>query len=77
MKPAPARGRHRAAEHEAARLGGDHVVGLALARVVGQRVDRCAQRLRVEEQRRDVLEDDPRLGEVGDVAGCSRRGRSV
>jgi hypothetical protein len=32
-----------------------------------QPVHRLVERRRVEQQRRDVLEDDPRLGEVGDV----------
>ena len=46
MKPGAGRRRHGAAEHEAARLGGDHVLRLDRPRVVRQRSDRRPQRLR-------------------------------
>ena len=58
---------HRRPQNEAARLGRHHIVDLARAGVLGELVDREAERLGVEEERRDVLEDDPRLREVRDV----------
>src|SRR5437016_5716799 len=55
-------------EQEAASLGGgDGVNGQAVI-VHGQAVDGVTERQRVGEQRRDVLELNPRLGEVGNVA---------
>src|SRR5439155_25056034 len=56
------------AEDEAACLRGRDQRYLALARVVGQRVDRMGQGRRVEQERRDVLENDSGLREVRDVA---------
>ena len=54
--------RQRAAEDEAARLGRDHEVDVARrAPSSASACDRRVERRRVEQQRRDVLEDDPRL----------------
>ena len=58
----------RAAEDEPARLRGDDVVDLKRRDDLRQAADRQVERPRVEQQGRDVLEDDPGLGEVGDVA---------
>jgi len=41
------------------------------AREAGQLIDGVGECLRVQEQRGDVAEDDPRLREVGDVANVS------
>jgi hypothetical protein len=59
--------RQRAAEDEAARLGGDHEVDVELARVLAEPRDGRVERCGVQQERRDVLEDDPRLREVVDV----------
>ena len=60
--------RYRAAEHESPRLRGNHVVDLAVGRPRREQRDRMLERRRVEEQRRDIPEDDPGLGVVRDVA---------
>src|SRR5919197_564197 len=60
--------RDRSAEDEAARLRAEHEVGVALLGPRSELLDRLPQRLRIGEQRHDVLEDDARLREVGDVA---------
>ena len=69
----PSRQRHARAEHEPAGLDPGHDVD-----VPGTRTSRAATASitnggTVGQQRRDVLEDDARLGEVGDVAheGCA------
>ena len=59
--------RQRAAEDEAARLCAEDHVGLQRLGVGREPIDRVAERLLVGEERHDVLEDDPRLREVGDV----------
>ena len=60
--------RERGAEQKAARLGRDHAVDTERSRVLGQPVDAMRQRPRVGEQRRYVLEADPRPWKVGYVA---------
>ena len=60
--------RERRAEQEAARLGADDDVDAQVAREVRKAADRHVEALRRGEHRRDVLKDDPRLGEVRDVA---------
>ena len=62
------RGRGRAAQHEAARLGGDDVGGVHVGGVPDHAVHCGPQPVGVGEHGRHVLEHDPRLGEVGDVA---------
>src|SRR5262249_53351948 len=57
----------RRADDEAARLDTEHHVGRA-AIALGQVVDGPSERRPVGQQRRDVLEDDARLGEVRNVA---------
>ena len=57
-----------AAEDEATRLRGHHELDAARARPLGQRLRGGVQRHRIQQQRRDVLEDDPWLGKVLDVA---------
>src|SRR5207249_1022544 len=59
--------RQRGGEQEAARLGrGDGVERLGPI-VFGEQVDGVLKSARLRQQRRDVLEEDARLGEVGDV----------
>jgi hypothetical protein len=55
------------AHEEPARLGAHDLGDARLEEVVGDGVDRRREALFVGEQGRDVLEDDPRLGIVGDV----------
>ena len=66
--------RERAAEDEPARLGAEHEIRPPRLRPLGEPLDRLVQRRRVCEQRHDVLEDDPRLGEVRDVADLALPG---
>jgi hypothetical protein len=66
-------GRDRAAEDEAARLRCNHDVDLQLAGVTSEQLDGVLQRRRVEQQRRDVLEDDPLLRKVRDVPYVSAK----
>ena len=63
----------RRAEDEAARLGAEDEVRLARLGALRELLDRLVQRLRVGEQRHDVLEDDPALREVRDVADLRRQ----
>ena len=58
----------RAAEDEASRLGAQDDVRLERPRELLQPVDRLAEVRRVGDERHQVLEDDPGLGEVRDVA---------
>src|SRR5436190_12252204 len=70
-EPAPELvGEHRA-EDEPARLGAEDHVRLARLDPVGEQVDRLRERPLVAEQRHDVLEDDPGLREVRDVANLA------
>ena len=55
--------REGAAEDEAARLDADDRVDVLADEALGERVEHDVQRPRVGEQRRDVLEQDPRLRE--------------
>jgi hypothetical protein len=71
-EPAAEPAGQRAARDVAACLGAEHEVGLLRSRPVGDLVDGRAQRVRIGEQRHDVLEDDPRLGEVRDVPDLLR-----
>ena len=54
-------------EDEPSGLDAEHPVDPVVGEVVRQRVDRRPERLRVAEERRDVLEGDAWLGEVRDV----------
>ena len=63
--------RHRRADDEAARLDAEHHVG-ASAVALDELVDGRPERRGVREQRGDVLEHDPRLRKVGDVADVPR-----
>ena len=65
--------RERAAEDEAARLDADDDVDVLADEALGERVEHDVERARAREQRRDVLEEDPRLGEIGDVADRGAR----
>ena len=58
----------RRAEHEAARLGAEDDVRPARLGPGGELLDGLVQRLRDREQRHDVLEDDPGLRVVANVA---------
>src|SRR5690606_27244435 len=58
----------RGGKDEAARLGGNHGIDPSSAEMVGHAGNGGAEGFRRGQQRRDVLEDDPRLGEIGDVA---------
>jgi hypothetical protein len=60
--------RQRPAEDEASRLGGDDQVDPERTCMFRQQADRVIERPRIEQKRSDVLEDDPRLGEVRNVA---------
>jgi hypothetical protein len=60
--------RQRSAEDESPRLGGDDQVDPEGACVFGQQPDRVIECSRIEQERRDVLEDDARPREVGYVA---------
>src|SRR5436190_7347359 len=59
--------RHRRAEEEAARLDARHELRPALPAVSLEGPDDPRERRRILQHRRDVLEDDPLLREVGDV----------
>ena len=65
----------RRAEDEAARLRAQHEVGLAGLGERRELLDGLVQRLRVREQRHDVLEDDPAAWESRGCPGSSTRGR--
>ena len=54
-------------DEEAAGLGADDLGDALVGEMRGDVVDERRERLRVLEQRRDVLEDDARLGIIGDV----------
>ena len=54
-------------DEEAAGLGADDLGDALVGEMRGDVVDERRERLRVLEQRRDVLEDDARLGLIGDV----------
>jgi hypothetical protein len=58
----------RRAEDEPPRLGGDHQIDRRIGDQLRQARHGAVERPGVEQQRRDVLEDDPRPGKVGDVA---------
>src|SRR5215218_10557532 len=58
----------RRGQDEPAGLDADHLVDVAAAEVDHRLVDDRGEGDLVGQQRGDVLEDDPRLGEVGDVA---------
>src|SRR3954454_767050 len=58
----------RGPEDEPAGLDPDHLVDVAAPEVDDDQVDDRRERDRVREHRRDVLEDDARLGEIRDVA---------
>src|SRR5215217_3176078 len=58
----------RGGQDEPAGLDADHLVDVAAAEVDHRLVDDRGEGDLVGQQRGDVLEDDPRLGEVGDVA---------
>jgi hypothetical protein len=64
---------HRAAEDEATRLRCHDDVDLQLAGVAGEQLDGVLQRRRVEQQRGDVLEDDPFRGKVRNVPDVSAK----
>ena len=74
--PGPARGDetaagrdgNRAAEPEPTRLRAENEIRLALARPRSELLDGLRERIPVEQERRDVLEADARLGEVRDFA---------
>src|ERR671918_1240496 len=57
----------RRAQDEPARLGAEDQVWLARLGELGELLDGLAQRLRIRQQRHDVLEDDAALREVRDV----------
>src|SRR5215204_4536794 len=59
---------HRGGQDEAAGLDADDLVDVAPAEVDHRLVDHRGEGDLVGQQRGDVLEDDPRLGEVGHVA---------
>ena len=60
--------RHRRRQDEPARLDPDDLVDVPAAEVHDDQVDDRRERVGIGQDRRDVLEDDARLGEVGDVA---------
>jgi hypothetical protein len=60
--------RHRRAEDEAAGLHADHDVDVLVLEGLGHELDGLAERGGVPKERRDVVEQDARLGEVGDLA---------
>ena len=68
----PALGQRRA-EDEAARLDADDQLGLVAADALGQQIDRVRNAAPSPMQRRDVPEQDARLGKVGDVADARAR----
>src|SRR5579871_1909750 len=57
-----------AAEPEPSRLGAEDEIRVALTRPRGQLFDRLCERLSVDKERRDVLEADPSLREVRNLA---------
>ena len=63
----------RAAEDEAAGLDADDDVDVLADEALGDRVEDDVERPRVGEERRDVLEEDPRGREVRDVADLALR----
>ena len=58
----------RRAEDEAARLDADDPIGPPAGRMLREPIDHAAERHRIGDQRREILEDDPFLGEIHDVA---------
>ena len=64
----PHRQGDRRPEDEAARLDAHDDVGRTRLRPLDHTVDDFLKGWAVRQHRRDVLEDDPRLGKVGDVA---------
>jgi len=60
--------RDRTAQDETARLDAGHQIDMLVDERQHQPIDRRAQTLRVQEQRRDVAEHDPRLRMVGNRA---------
>src|SRR5438128_3409532 len=60
--------RQGGAEDESARLDGNDAIERATAQPPFHVVENGLERLRLAEDRRDVLEEDARLGEVGNVA---------
>src|SRR5262245_29554882 len=67
-EPGPVAVRDRRREHKAAGLDAEHLVDLPVGKGCRECVDRPGERLRVGQQRRDVLEHDTRLRMVGDIA---------
>jgi hypothetical protein len=67
-EPGPELARERRPDQEPARLGADDHVDAERPCVLGQRGDGRVEPSRVGEDRRDVLEADARLREVGDLA---------
>ena len=65
--------RERRPEQEAARLRGDHAVDVQRRAHISQTAHRLRERARVGQQRRDVLEADPRLGKSGISRTSARR----
>ena len=57
----------RAAKNEAAALDADYRIDSLVHVRHGQHVDRHGEALTIAQQRRDVVEEDPHLREVGDV----------
>src|SRR5581483_1956901 len=66
-EPGPEPVGHRSGDDEPPGLDADDLADAPADEAVGDGVDDEGEALRVGEERRDVLEDDPRLGEVGDV----------
>ena len=68
-KPAAEAAGESRSEHEPAGLGSDHEVdGAGVGRELGETIDGGREGERVGEEGRDVPEEDPRPGEVGDRA---------
>src|SRR5262249_36211801 len=63
--------RHRRSKNEPTTLDADHELDVLVAERLGETVNRQSEPRRVLQQRRDVVEEDARLGKVGHAANAA------
>jgi hypothetical protein len=54
-------------DNESSRLDANHQIDASIGKPFGNLVDSCTKGFAIRQQRRDVFEEDPFLGKVGDV----------
>ena len=59
--------RDRRAHHESPSFGSYHLGNARIFEMVGNRIDHRGESLRIGKKRRDVFEDNPRLGIIGNI----------